>query len=300
MCCFGIDFDCFNDPSWGEFKSCVSLLVKKAKNLIDRASMSKSCELYGCASCVIDELIKKFESVPEDIPGDVKHFVMGIIGMLYGCVPSDEVIISRFGKSMGSPNLMSSNPVIDFATVSWIDLLVNLKTNLTSIKNYCDTKTCSDIIDNDTLNNSECPVSGKNSLASMIAIKQNRILNQNIGGSLFEAMMIGFINECSNIAMESSMNVDDATVENAALIETLMHYTVFETLDTLGIYKFRLGDINNIKKGFVRSVNESATPINKADDLSGNTPKQTLGLGKDKSGKKKIRIKTGKMRVSGK
>ena len=197
---------------------------------------------------------------------------------------------------MGSPNLMSTNPVIDFATISWIDLLVNLKTNLSSIKAYCDEKACSPAYQEPTL----VANAAQKTLDDMIKLNVNRVLNKNIGSSLFEAMMIGYINECSNIAMESSMNVDEATVENAALIETLMSYTVFETLNTLGIYNFRLSDINNIKRSFVRSVNEASTPINKSDDLSGNTPKQLLGLGKDKTGKKKIRIKTAKMRASSK
>ena len=286
----GAEFNCFEDPSWGEFKSCVSMMVKKIKCILDKASMSKDCSLYNAASCIIQELSKKLESVPEGIPDNVKEFVMGIVGMLYGSVPSDEVIISRFGSFMGSPNL--TNPAVDYATTSWIDLLVNLKTNLASIKNYCDEKADSPCYEEPIeITNGPNP-----SLNGVIKITQNRVLNRNIGGSLFEAMMIGTLAECSNVAMESASNLDESNIEDAALIETLLNYTVLETLDTLGIYKFGLSDVTNIKKAFMSTVTEGASPLTKSDSVTGNTPKQVMGLGKDSTGKKKIRINTRKMR----
>ena len=277
----GSPFNIFDDPSWNEFKSYVSLLCKKIKNIL----VSNSPECYCMVTPVIDELMNRLSSVPEDIPGDVKEFVMSMVNMVYGAVPPDEVIISRMG-GLGSPDLASQNPSVNYATTSWVDLLVNIKTNLSSIKGYCESQSTN----GGCITNEPISVRATSTFESLLARKKTQMLTRNMGSTLFEAMMIGNISETEKIAMES-VGIGDEEVEDAALIETLLQYTVFETLDTLGLYKFRLNDIKGVKADYVGSVTEGKSPI------YGDSDSKTMSNRKDKAGKKKIRIKTRKMRL---
>lgn len=265
-----------DDPTWGELKTYVSLMSKKI-----REHLMTGDNALDHAVILIDELEACLSKVPEDITPDAKEFVMGMVNTIYTAVPPTEIIISRFGNPMGSPDLKSSSNLIDWVSVSWMDLFVNIKTNLGSVKSYCKTQTDPAGISDNKVNNSECPVSGEHAIAHLIARTYSQVLVQNVGGSLFEAMMIGSIASCSKSAMESSLGVSDEDVEDAALVETLLHYNVFETLDTIGLYKFRMGDIRQIKRDFMRPVSEANA---------------TLTLGKDKKGLKKARINTKKMK----
>lgn len=284
----------FDDPTWGEFKAYVSMMSKKIKETLDKAGMSGGEQfkgIYATAKGLIEDFEDKLSGVPENIPGDVKTFVMAMVNIIYTAVPADEVIISKFGNPLGSPDLGSNNPAVDMATVSWTDLFVNIKTNLSSIKGYCDNKISHETIDDTDLNNSECPVTGKNSLAQKVAQQQSRIIARNMGGSLFEAMMIGALGTISKEAMESSSNVSGDDVEDAALIETLLNYTVFETLDTLGIYKFRMADYNEAKRHFMKPTMEAD-----GDTGIGSDGASAIIQGTDNSGKKLVRINTSKMK----
>lgn len=279
----GAPFNMFEDPSWSEFKHYVSMMCKK----IHGALLIKK---YDEAVVLINELEGRLSSIPETIPTDVKEFVFAMTNMIYGAVPVDEVIISRLGTPMGSPDMVSSSSAINMTTISWIDILVNIKTNLSSIKDYCNEKLTPEVIDDENVNNSDCPVSGKNSLASMIATKQTQMMNQNIGGSIFEALMLSNISGTTKSVEESSNPVSDDDVDDAALIESLLQYTILETLDTLGIYKFRLADVNSIKRACITSISEGTSPV------YGDGDKETVGLGNDKTGKKIVRINTQKMK----
>jgi hypothetical protein len=104
-------------------------------------------------------------------------------------------------------------------------------------------------------------------------------------------MMIGNIVETENIAMESMSGFSNEDIEDGALIETLLHYTVFETLETLGLYKFRVSDITNVKKDYMKAVTEGKGPI------YGESDTKTMSNGKDKTGKKKVRINTRKLKI---
>lgn len=277
----GAPFNVFEDNSWNEFKSYVSLTCKKIKNILITANAPES---YCAAKTLIDDLCSRLSSVPEDIPADVKEFVNAMVSMIYGVVPTGDVIISRLGGMMGSPDL--ATPAINVGLISWADIFVNIKTNLSSVRAYCETK-CISV----PMGEVGTGVVTKTTLESLIAEKKNRIMNRNIGSSLFEAMMLGNLSETAKVAMESSVKVGDDEVEDAALIETLLQYTVFETLDTLGIYKFKLNDIKGIKRDFVSGITEATTPV------YGDSDKQTMSNGPDKTGKKKIRINTRKMKV---
>lgn len=282
----GAPFNAFEDPSWNEFKSFVSLYCKKIKNILLLPNPDSSC----CALTLINKLSDTLSSVPEDVPGDVKQFVMSMVSLIYGTVPSTEVIISRMGSSMGSPDLASSNNSVNYMSISWTDLLVNIKTNLASIKNYLENK-CSGA--NEQQGNIAVvdPISTfESSFGNLVNQKRNRILNNNIGSTLFESIMIGNIADTEKVAMESAQNFESDQIENAALIESLLHYTVFETLSTIGLYNFRLDDIKEIKKGYMSGVSEGVSPI------YGDSDSQIMSGGKDKSGKKRVRINTRKMK----
>lgn len=279
----GAPFNAFEDPSWSEFKNYVSMMSKKTR---DALLMRKFDE----AIVLINELEGRLSNVPENIPADVKEFVLSMTAIIFGAVPADEVIISRMGSSMSSPDIKSSSPTIDMTVVSWIDILVNIKTNLSSIKDYCIEKTTPEVIDDGSVNGTDCPVSGRDSLAAMIATKQNQMMAQNMGGSIFEALMLSNISGTSKVVEESNNPVSDDDVEDAALIESLLQYTILETLDTLGIYKFRLADVNSIKRSCIASISEGTSPV------YGDSDKDTVGIGSDNSGKKVVRINTQKMK----
>ena len=279
----GAPFNAFEDPSWGEFKACISLLCKKAKNILLMNTENNYCH----AMTIIDDICSRLSNVPEDVPGDVKEFIMAMVSLIYGAVPSDEVIISRMSSPMGSPDLTSPNPSVNYTTISWNDLLVNIKTNLSSIKSYCESK-CSSVTQPEV--NPLPTQSFESTFESLVMRKRTQDITKNIGNSLFEAMMIGNISETEKIAMESTQNFNNEEIEDAALIESLLQYTVFETLDTLGLYKFRLNDIKAVKMDFMNGVTEGASPI------YGDSDSQTMSNGKDKKGKKKVRINTRKMK----
>lgn len=281
----GIEVRIFDDPSWGEFKAYISMMCKSIQNAllrgINRANPNSNADKYGHAKYLIEKLEAKLANVPETVPGDVKEFIMAMVGMIYTAVPSDSVIISRLGNPIGAPDLKSSSPVVNMATISWTDLFVNIKTNLSSVKSYCNDQISDGVITQNELNGSDCPVSGRNSLAQLTATAQTRILTRNIGGSLFESMMLGAISTSATTAMESSLTISDEDVENAAMIESLLNYTILEALDTIGIYKFRMSDVNSLRRSFVQSVSEGVSPFQKK---------------KDKKGLKTVRINTRKMK----
>jgi tetratricopeptide (TPR) repeat protein len=310
----GADLRLFDDPTWGEFKSTISLLCKQIKQVLEGPDTVKctddesvpSCSKWQAAYHLIATLEDVLSDVPEDVPGEIKEFVMSMVNLIYAAIPLDEVLISRFNAPIGSPDFKSKYPVIDWMTISWTDILVNIKTNLNSIKGYLDNKINPEVIDKGDLNDSDCPVSGRNALSQMIARNQSQIIARNIGGSLFEAMMIGSLQSCSKAAMESKADVTDDDVNDAALIETLLNYTVFETLDTIGLYKFRMNDMKNIKRDFMNGVLE-ADVVASSDGSSmgsGNalatgitTPTGTaMSAGKDHKGLKKVRINVSRMK----
>lgn len=284
----GAPLDLTIDPNWNEFKACISLLCKKVKNIL----MMDGSDPYCTATPVIDELISRLSVVPEDAPTDIKEFVMAMVSIIYGAVPSDEVIINRMNSGFGSPDIASSYPALNLASISWMDILVNVKTNLNSIKNYCNNK-CSEI---GATPITPIQIAPSSTFESLLIQKKSRALMNGIGGTLFEAMMIGNIATNESAAMESSMDVDDEDVEDAALVETVLQYTVFETLSTLGLYKFKSNDIRNVKKACMNSVTEGIGPFNKDKKDKKNKSKKPqpdiMKAGKDKNGKKKTRIKT--------
>lgn len=270
------------DPTWNDFKVCISMLCKKARDLILKGRGGNTQCFYHAMN-VMTDILKKISAAGENAPNDVKQFVLASTNLIFGPIPGDEAIISRFGVSLGSPETTSTNPEINWETVSWSDVEANVKTNIASASDWCYHKGLSVtmVVDDSKINQSKCPVSGKDSLAQKVAAKKNQLLNQGIGSSLFEALTISAIQNCKTAAMESGMNVSDEDTEDAALIEALLNYTIFETLDTIGLYNFRIGDMRTLQRTLVHSVTEGSSPFEKE---------------KDKKGLNKVRINTRKMK----
>ena len=81
----------------------------------------------------------------------------------------------------------------------------------------------------------------------MIEQKQRRSLRNAVGGTLFESFMIANSNAIRDEAIMEGTDLDADASMNAALIETILQYTVLETLNTTKLYRFTSSDINKIK-----------------------------------------------------
>lgn len=87
----------------------------------------------------------------------------------------------------------------------------------------------------------------KIALEAMIEQKQRRSLRNAVGGTLFESFMIANSNAIRDEAIMEGTDLDADASMNAALLETILQYTVLETLNTTKLYKFTSADINKIK-----------------------------------------------------
>lgn len=84
-------------------------------------------------------------------------------------------------------------------------------------------------------------------LESMIAQKQRRSLRNSMGGTLFESFMIANSNSIRDEAIMEGVDIDTDSTMNAALIETILQYTVLETLNTTKLYKFTSSDVMKLR-----------------------------------------------------
>lgn len=87
-----------------------------------------------------------------------------------------------------------------------------------------------------------------NELASNLRnAKINRSINRTGAGTLFESMMIANTKKTMESAVTEGIEIEKEDAMNAALIESILQYTVLETLNTLQLYQFTTSDINKIK-----------------------------------------------------
>lgn len=77
----------------------------------------------------------------------------------------------------------------------------------------------------------------------------NRTLNSMNGSSVFESIMMKSLNDidAENPTMEGA-SLLESEKRNAALLQTVLEYTVLETLNTLKVYDFNLRNIGMVKK----------------------------------------------------
>ena len=83
----------------------------------------------------------------------------------------------------------------------------------------------------------------------LIRENANRKLNSMNGSSVFESIMMRSLNDVdSEHATLEGSSLLDSERNNAALLQTILEYTVLETFNTLKIYDFNLRNIGQVKK----------------------------------------------------
>jgi hypothetical protein len=91
-------------------------------------------------------------------------------------------------------------------------------------------------------------------LESLIVNKLNRSLNRSVGGTLFESMMISNSKEVQDQIVSEGLDISDNDKMSATLIQTILQYTVLETLDTMKLYSFTMNDVKNIRSTIMESI----------------------------------------------
>lgn len=77
----------------------------------------------------------------------------------------------------------------------------------------------------------------------------SRVLHSTIGATLFETQLIKNASMIrSSITESSGPTLLDSEVQNAAMIQTIVEYTILETLNTMQVYKFDKNAIAALKK----------------------------------------------------
>lgn len=259
-------YDVTQDPNNDEFKSYVSGMCKAIVGQLSNKDYRTSCNL-------ITDYADKLSSVSE-LDGDTKSFVNAMTSTIYAHVPPEEIIIHRLGKPVGSPGMDAPSPV-NTQQFDWTDLLVNIKTNLNNVKSWCITQLRNDTFTNNynaqvkTGTDLSVEESTHNPFERLQREVLERQMNQSIGQTLFESMMLKNIKACEEtyIALESTCDAPEPeSVEKSALVESLLEYTVFETLSTLGIYNFRSRDLDTCRHLLMSDVSESKLFLHREDN----------------------------------
>lgn len=76
---------------------------------------------------------------------------------------------------------------------------------------------------------------------------QRRSLVKSNGKTLFESMMMANSVKVQNNAVMESVSLQKDQIANAALIESVLQYTVLETLNTLQLYNFTSADVTKLR-----------------------------------------------------
>lgn len=84
----------------------------------------------------------------------------------------------------------------------------------------------------------------------LIKENANRKLASISGSSIFESLMMSSFNKIdnSNAVFESGNSLLDSEKNNAALLQTILEYTILETFNTLKVYDFNLRNVNQLKR----------------------------------------------------
>lgn len=87
---------------------------------------------------------------------------------------------------------------------------------------------------------------------SLMRMNNNRIstlLTKNTGNSLFESLMMSNIHELEQSApvLEGGLQMVSEEVENAAMLQTLLEYTIYETLNTMKVFEFTPSTVKKLQ-----------------------------------------------------
>lgn len=81
-----------------------------------------------------------------------------------------------------------------------------------------------------------------------------RKMNRGGASTLFESFMVSNLKKTTDAAVTEGVSLEKEDTMNASLIESILQYTVLETLNTLQIYKFTTEDVNRLKARNVSSI----------------------------------------------
>lgn len=91
------------------------------------------------------------------------------------------------------------------------------------------------------------PFDTSKALNDMRTLAQKRALSNAVGSTLFESLMMSNTNNARNTAVTEGMSVTTDNIMNAALIESVLQYTIMETLNTTQLYNFTASDVFKLK-----------------------------------------------------
>ena len=91
-------------------------------------------------------------------------------------------------------------------------------------------------------------------LEQRVAEKNLRTLNNSIGSSVFESIMMASRVDVSNDAVTENVQLEPRMLGDATLIEAITRYTVLETLNTLGIINMSTDVAISLRKAYVAEV----------------------------------------------
>lgn len=91
-------------------------------------------------------------------------------------------------------------------------------------------------------------------LEQRVAEKNLRTLNNSIGSSVFESIMMASRVDVSNDAVTENVQLEPRMLGDATLMEAITRYTVLETLNTLGIINMSADVAVSLRKAYVAEV----------------------------------------------
>ena len=114
----------------------------------------------------------------------------------------------------------------------------------------CDPFTCGE--DDDMDDNNE-PSEESVSFESALLAAKKRKINRHLGDSVFECIMMGSTKDVQEHVQYAAMeSVDTMSIMDAAFMETVLKYTVLETVQTMGLYNFDHSDIKKICNHYMK------------------------------------------------
>lgn len=81
--------------------------------------------------------------------------------------------------------------------------------------------------------------------SAVLAAKKRR-MNRHLGDSVFECLMMGATKDVQEHVQYTMESADKQSIMDAAFMETMLKYTILETVQTIGLYDFTHEDIRKI------------------------------------------------------
>lgn len=85
---------------------------------------------------------------------------------------------------------------------------------------------------------------------------QNRIITESIGSSLFDSIMIASTSSVTNEIITEGLDMTQDKKMNRVFLESIIVYTVLETVNTLKLYDFSSTNVRDLSRSFVNMVSK--------------------------------------------